>query len=344
MPLAERTGPMGYWKYRTDSPEKTVEQDRAAIAMMQDAVPRRFTATGPPKVDETIRQQCVEIGKSKGIEDGWDFTWLENLLEIPLNTLYRQLIGSCVATSHITLLATKMLHELVLFGENEELLGRKIQGRDSVCPFGPYSYRAGRKYAGINGRGDGSTCSGQIRGTMALGFLPCDTEGLQSDHWPEPKSTGLYRQWGANDSLMNNWTEKAGAFDLLDSEEIRSADDAKEHMLKLFQPLQICSGWGFAATNKRLPNGDVLYTRRGSWSHSMQVQAICMMSDNNWYVKIRNQWGNTHSGKNYFWVTLEEFSKWIRNSNTMSIGDIVMRKGSPDPELFVQDPSISISA
>lgn len=334
MPLAEKVGPQGYWRNPADPIDKTIDEDRRSIAMLQDHVPNRFTAKADDReIDLTIYEQCVAIGKEDAAEEGWDFTWLERLAGIELDTLYKQLIGSCVATSHITLLATRMLHEILLFGQGEELLGKQIQGRESICPFGPYSYRAGRKYAGINGRSDGSTCSGQIRGTMALGFLACDHPELDSDDFPEPKSTSLYRQWGSNDTLMNQFVDDAGKFDLLTSIECRDAETASTRMLDHFEPLQICSGWAFVPTDKRLPNGDILYRRRGSWMHSMQVQAKVKMTDNNWYRKIRNQWGNTHNGKNYFWIEEEEFARWIRDSNTMSIGEIQMRSG-PDASLF----------
>ena len=61
----------------------------------------------------------------------------------------------------------------------------------------------------------------------------------------------------------------------------------------------------------------------------MQVQAIVKMTDGNWYVKIRNQWGNYHAGKPYFWVTIEEFGKWLRSSSTMAIGEIKQRQSNP---------------
>jgi len=304
----------------------TVANDRRMIAQLQDIVPTRFTSMGPEKLDEHIEKLCRIKGQEDSIEEGWDMSWLEKVTNILLDDLANQIIGSCVATSHITLLATRMLHQVVLVGEAIELLGKKLSSRESICPFGPFSYRAGRKYAGINGRGDGSTCSGQIRGTMALGFLPCDTAALQSDFFPEPKSTDLYRSWGSNDTLMNTFLQVASSYDLEEAPEVNTADQAKIFLVDEKKPLQICSGWGFAPTNKRLPNGDYLHTKSGSWAHSMQVIAIVRMTDRNWYVKIRNQWGKYHKGKNYFWVSLEEFARWIRDSSTMAIGKIVSRK------------------
>jgi len=317
--------PQGYWVNENDDPAKTVANDRRMLAQMADLVPSRFVPHGTPLYDEKIFEQCIEIGKADSIEEGWDCTWLETLCAIELNNLAPQIIGSCVATSHITLLATRMIHEIVLLGRAEEFLGRKLSGRDSICPFGPYSYRAGRKHAGINGNGDGSTCSGQIKGSMVYGFLPCDTPDIRSDFFPEPKSTSTYRQWGANDRLLNEFAEAGQKFDLIEAPEVTTVEMATQ-MLKEFKPLQICSGWGFRTTGTRLPNGDVLSSRSGSWAHSMQVQGIVKMTNGNWYAKIRNQWGNYHAGKPYFWVTIEEFGRWLRNSSTMAIGTLQNRE------------------
>lgn len=333
--MPDRLGPMGYWRNPLDDPQRTVDEDRRMLARMEDLVPARFSVVAEPELDPEMVEKCIQQGKDNhGVESGWDFTWAEEIAGIRLDTQFRQLIGSCVATSHISLLATKMLHQVLIGGEGQELLGRTVHGPTSICPFGPYSYRTGRKYAGINGRGDGSTCSGQLRGTMALGFLPCDTDGLQSDFFPEPKSTSLYRQWGSNDTLMNRWTQTAGVYDLLNTVQIRTEEEVWKHIVELHEPIQICSGWGFAATSRRLPNGDILYTRRGSWAHSMQLQAGVTMSDGNRYYKVRNQWGNAHSGKNYFWVTAEEMGRWIRNSSSFSIGRIVMRPAPDNPPVF----------
>lgn len=334
--MPDFTGEMGYWKNPSDSIESTMAQDRAALERMQDIAPNRFQTTGPKEANPVILEKALAL-RDEGIDEGWDMTWVERLCRISLDDLYKQLIGSCVATSHITLLATRGLTEIVLFGDAEELLGRELSGQNSICPFGPYSYRVGRKYAGINGRGDGSTCSGQIRGTMALGYLPCDTSGLESDYFPEPRNTSLYRAWGSGDSYIDRYVNTAKLYDLTESIDINDVDTGKDLLVHHKKPSQICSGWGFRATNKRLPNGDILYTRSGSWPHSMQWIASCKMSDGNWYDKIRNQWGNAHSGKNYFWVAHEEMRTWIRNSNTMSIGELKQRDSVPEDLLFPID-------
>ena len=322
--------PMGYWVNENDDPEKTVANDRRELERLADFVPGRFQHREARKCDKMIYDRCWAFGqeRDKAVE-GWDMSWLEEVVGIKLDLLPAQIIGSCVATSHITLIATRALTECLLLGQSEELLGRKLTNRDSICPYGPYSYRAGRKFAGINGNSDGSTCSGQIRGTMTYGYLPCDTASLESDFFPEPKSTGTYRRWGAGDSLLEQFASEGKKLDLVEAPECRDVETAIQ-LLKEFKPLQICSGWGFRAASKRLPNGDTLYSRSGSWAHSMQVIAAVKMTDGQWYFKIRNQWGMAHSGKPYFWVASEEMQRWLRAASTYAIGELQQRKSNPE--------------
>lgn len=325
--------PQGYWLNQHERPEKTVARDRAAIAAMAEVAPDRFSEQGSEEYDPEIHRQCVEIGKADKIDEGWDMTWLESLCGINLNSLAPQIIGSCVATSHITLVSTRALAQVVLLGYPEELLGKDLSGRETVAPFGPYSYRAGRKFAGINGRGDGSTCSGQIRGSMVYGYLACDTESLDSDYYPEPKSESRYREWGASDTLLEKYAKEGQKLDLIEAPEVTTVEQATQ-LLQEFKPLQICSGWGFRPTSTRLPNGDILHKRSGAWAHSMQVQGICKMTNGNWYAKVRNQWGNYHSGKPYFWVAIEEFEKWLRAASTMAIGKLQNRASDQFVDIF----------
>ena len=327
-------GPQGYWKNRHDEPERTVAEDRAMLARMEDLVPNRFSFQGEPEPDPEILQGCYAIRDQEGVTDGWDCRWLEQFAGVLIDQTPAQIIGSCVATSHIKLLATRMLHEIVLLGKAQEFLGRDITGQESLLPFGPYSYRTGRKYAGINGRGDGSTCSGQMRGTMALGFLPCDTTSLQSDFFPEPKDRNLYRAWGANDSLMNQFSEQAQKFDLVEAPQITTADLMKRSLME-FKPVQICSGWGFGRTNKRLSNGRYIWTRRGSWAHSMQIIAVILL-DGDWYGVVRNQWGKYHDNFVDFYVDFNEVERWIRQASAMAIGNIVSRQSDP-PAIWPYD-------
>jgi len=323
----EPIGPMGYWKHPRDSITRTLFHDQAYIGGMQEREPLAFQVGDAPKVDDYLLNHCKKLLADEGIEDGLDLTIVERAVGIVLDDLPAQQIGSCVASSHIALVGLRSLIEIVILGSSEDTLGRKVKGAtDALCPFGCFSYRAGRRIAGINGNGDGSMCGPQIEGSMQWGTLPCDTPGLQSDYYPEPQSASLYRQWGAGNGLMDRYINAAAPTKQLKTVRCDDADTAKDQILNYWAPLQICSGWGFGSTGKQLPNGDILYRRSGSWSHSMQVVGFFKLSDGNWYVKIRNQWGKAHNGKAYFVVTAEEFSRWIRDSNTLSIAELEQRR------------------
>lgn len=334
MSYPNTVGPQGYWRNPNDSPENTVEEDRRMLARMEELVPDRFSFQGESEPDSEILGKCYEIRDREGVTSGWDCRWLEEVAGIPIDETPAQIIGSCVATSHIKLLGTRMLHEILLLGKAHELLGRDITGQDSLLPFGPYSYRVGRKYAGINGRGDGSTCSGQMRGTMALGFLPCDTPSLESDFYPEPKNRNLYRAWGASDSYINRFSEPAQKYDLVEAPQIRTVEELKRS-LEEFKPVQICSGWGFGRTSKRLSNGRYVWSRRGSWSHSMQLIAAILL-DGSEYGVVRNQWGKYHDGYVDFYVDMNEVERWLPRASAMAIGSIVLRQ-SDAPMIWPQD-------
>lgn len=325
-----KPGPQGWWEHDTDSPWKTLYRDLAMVSDMQDRCPAMFTPLAAPVVDDVRLAHFNRLQAAEGIDDGKDLTIVEKSLGLDLDEVDAQIIGSCVATSHIVNIGQRSLIEVAILGSDEDLLGKDYDGTTSLCPFGPYSYRAGRRIGGLNGMGDGSFCGAQIEGTMRYGYLPCDTPNLQSDFYPEPKSTRTYREWGARNTLMDRFAGAADQTVLTNSVQCRTTDEAKEQLIDRWAPLQICSSWGFRATNTTLANGHRLWTRRGSWPHSMQVVGIFEVGGR-WVAKIRNQWGGFHDGNTFFHVDLNEFDRWIGNSVTMSIGELRQRQFDDPP-------------
>lgn len=326
MSHVDQEGPMGWWIHERDSIFKTKLEEERILSKLQDSNPDRFCAQAPREADQGLVELCQKYGKDKqGVDKGWSMHWLEDLAGVDIDNTPRQLIGSCVATSHIMLLATRSLHEIVILGEQEKLLGDQIVGEDTIMPFGPFSYRVGRAAAGINGGGDGSTCGGQIKGTMERGFLACDS-GVESDRYPEPTSTSLYRRWGANNNLASKWYEEAQKLDLTESVRVRTPDDVWKSIVDEFKPIQICSGWGFRSAGKRLSNGWTVYRRSGSWSHSMQLTAALEI-DGDRYCIVRNQWGkNAHTDGNWFVISFDTLGSWLRSATAMTIGNLAQRE------------------
>jgi len=133
-------------------------------------------------------------------------------------------VHNCVASGAMRAIAYRSMAECFLLGSDEELLGTEGAGRNCYAPFAPYHYRAGRHFAGINGYQDGSLCLPQVQGLMEFGILRCDTEGLQSNKFPEPDDDQLYKRWGASDELLDQFKNEGQRHLLLESEPVNDAD------------------------------------------------------------------------------------------------------------------------
>jgi len=224
-----------------------------------------------------------------------------------------------------------MLFESFVLGDPEEIFGTKLIGTNNVAPFAPYGYRAGRKLGGLNS-GDGSFCSVQIRGAKEYGILPCSAQGLVSDAFPEPQNARTYRTMGNSNRFLEDFKPQAQQHRLMNSEQVRSADQAKELITVHFKPLEICSMWAFAPdyTHRswELEDGEkvVIYKRdrRTSWAHAMSIVAFVQVGQE-WFVIVLNSWGNAHKNGDWFAIPASLFDSWLRDAECLSIGDIDMR-------------------
>ena len=249
-----------------------------------------------------------------------------------------QLIGSCVASGDFRTTVYRCVVQTMLLQQPVALVGDKISGSNNISFFAPYNYRAGRSIAGINGNSDGSLCMPHIKGKMQYGHLTCNASGLTSDAYPEPQDKRLYKQWGANDSLLNRFRDQAKCY-LTESEPVKDGDFAHEAICKRFKPFNICSLWAFKSTNKPLgkgPDGKPIYlwtrNRRDQWAHNMSVVG-CAVYKGRHYILIENSWGNFHDGNRIFAIELSEFAAWLRDAECQTVGNIDLEDNpSPYPE------------
>jgi hypothetical protein len=242
-------------------------------------------------------------------------------------------VHNCVASGDMRTTAYRMVAEIFVFHDPEELPGTKFSGPESLAFFAPFSYRAGRKLAGINGNSDGSLCLPHIRGKMQFGHLPCNTPGLTVDAFPEPQREATYKQWGANDTLLNQFASQAAPFKLLESEPVKSVDDIHTLICDHLKPANICSSWGFRTTGKSLgqdANGATIkqWTRSGTWHHNMSVVGHVKRSGTE-YVIVENSWGNYHDGSTCFAVEAGEMDRWLKQSECQSVGEIDLTDSGP---------------
>jgi hypothetical protein len=236
--------------------------------------------------------------------------------------------GTCVGTSHVELLASRIAVEILIEQQPEQPLGLGM----AVCPYEPYSYGVGRcNRSGSLGspriRGDGSNCSWQINATMTHGFLPSNLEGLVG---PPPGSTSSVQgSWGNNSGgVLRKWRPKAIEFDLATSVRVRNGNEAWTALTEILTPIQICSGQGFAYKGWDSKYQIGLYKFSGSWSHSMQLIAGMEIKGERFCV-VRNQWGrkaHKDCGRGIplgsFAITWATLERWLPNAYAATIGEI----------------------
>lgn len=284
--------------------------------------------------NDTLFETVIDIQQANGIDGGFCFLFLAEAIFGQQLPWLAQIVGSCVASGGMRTVSYRMLAEVFLLNDPEELPGIDIEGTDAFAPFAPYSYRAGRKRGGLNS-GDGSFCSVHIEGQMQDGILFCNS-GVQSDAYPEPQSASLYRKWGNSNSLLDEWRPKASAVKQTETEEVEDIDTIKELLVTHHKPLNICSMWGFAPSHNhptwKLANGDpvVIYKRSGQWAHNMSVVG-CVDVDGDWFVIIENSWGmRAHKNGAWFAVPLDTVMKsWISQASCFSVGEIDLPDQKP---------------
>lgn len=317
-------GPMG-WGDDTLQIEqrRAIERDHMeslSVAVMAGAA--KPAGKMPAKIEAVIRKRFK-------FDAGWSFLIADKLV-YGVDLMMSQLIGNCVGASHSLLLARRIAHEILAEGQAEDPLGRGMLG----CPWIPYSYGVGRLAGGMLGPGDGSYCGAQIEGTQTYGFVPCYTKGLDKYGGTLPQSSGdANRLLGRSKAEIEKWMPSAKQFDLVEAPIARTGDEAWSLVVDKQIPLQICSGWGFRYKGFDSKYGVELYVPGGSWSHSMQIVAMFEIKSTR-FVCIGNQWGeDAHRGSpdigipgGYFVITFDDFSRWIKQSETIGIGEI---KGLP---------------
>jgi hypothetical protein len=326
-------GPMG-WGLPNVSESELYYLEKQAFEKLANIAPQHLMrhAEREPKNTELLKRVEDRV-KSAGWDDGMILPFLfHEVTKIQPNWL-RQLIGSCVASGDMRTTAYRMVAEVFVFHDPEELPGTQFSGTDSLAFYAPFSYRAGRKLAGINGNSDGSLCLPHIRGKMQFGHLPCNASGLQSDAFPEPQSEATYKRWGANDTLLNQFASQAASFKLLESEPVKSVNDIHTLICQHLKPANICSMWGFKTTGKSLgkdPTGKTIrqWSRSGQWAHNMSVVGHVSKSGTD-YVIIENSWGGYHDGSTCFAVEASEMDRWLKQAECQSVGEIDLNDSGP---------------
>ena len=332
--MSNQPGPMGWGLSNYTSQQRHSEEKRAFDALAA-VVPKRLMRQPAKRViNQTLLTQVQNDIKAAGFDGGFSFRFLYKAIMKNPPPWLAQLIGSCVASGDFRTTVYRMMAECFLLNDPEQLPGSEAAGTESFAFFAPFNYRAGRREAGINGNSDGSLCLPHIRGKMKFGHLPCNTPGLRSDTFPEPQNQRLYKEWGANNRLMDQYLEQAGKFKLLESEPVKDPESSHELICEHFKPHNICSMWGFRSSQRmdvRGPDGANLYqwTRgREPWAHNMSVVG-CLEYRGNRYYDIENSWSKFHNGNQDFLVEENEYGRWLRDAECQSVGEMDMADNAP---------------
>lgn len=317
-------GPEGWWlDEKNVDVQKTIKAEHAKLDELGQTVPAMLTARPPKAANSNAVKGLALLQEADGITAGVDLRYLEAMVFGGKFLDWRaQLIGSCVASGGMRAIALRTLAEILIHGQLEGTFGDDITSRQNLATFAPYSYRAGRMIGGLNS-GDGSFCGAHIDGLRRFGCLPCDTEGLRSDAWPEPQDMSTYRRYGNSNSILDQFADVGRKWQLLESSRLKTAEDFRRTCVDEFKPAMICSLWAFepAAT---VGQWRVYRRSRAQWAHNMTLVG-CVEYENDWYAIVRNSWGqNAHSGRDWFPIPLELLDDWLRDRNTvaMTIGEL----------------------
>lgn len=323
----EKQSIQGGWGLPNQTEKEIIRDEKVAFADLAQNMPAKLMRAEPKTAKNLeLLGKIKELQEADGIDEGFSFMHLEAALFGAILKYRPQLIGSCVASGGRIADVGRFLVETFVFNEPQDILGTTFQDETSFQPFAPFNYRLGRAIAGINGNSDGSLCAPHIRGKIETGYITCATPGLQSDAFPEPQNQRTYKQWGASNTLVNQFKEYTVA-KLEESEKIKSGDNLKDVVVQHFKPLQICSMWAFEPKQKH-PSWTMfgepvwIYGRsRQQWAHNMTLYGVIKAFDN-WYVIVKNTWGDQHKGRDFFIIPLEEAHKWLKQAEAMTIGNI----------------------
>ena len=331
-------GEMG-WGEEIQSPATKFAEEQKNFQMIAESDPDFVTRRETMAENAGIVKSVKDLMLADGMVGGFCARYVEKVIFGKHFDWKAQLIGSCVASGGMRLMARRALIEVFMLNDPEDIFGTSIVGINNVAPFGPYSYRAGRRLANMNS-GDGSYCSVHVKGANQFGILPCSTPGLVSDDFPEPQNTTLYRNWGNSNSYMDKFVETGKLYKLLETELVKDVDQTKIVLVEQKKPLMICSMWAFRPDYQhptwKLSDGTPVWIYKRdtstSWAHNMSVDGFITGPDNKEYVLIENSWGmNAHKNGPYFIIPVQLYASWCNNSEQQTIGEIDLTNISPAP-------------
>lgn len=176
--------------------------------------------------------------------------------------------------------------EIVRLGQNEQL---KIL-------FMPYTYGRGRLAAGIRGRGDGSTGSGQADAVRKDGVIANELPGLPqgADEGGLTWGSKVEMDWSDGARIKDDWIQQGRKHLVKATAQVRSADDVKAAICNGY-PVTIASNWG-GQMSPQVQDGVLLNRRVTQWNHQMCVIGWWKHPGHGEIFYIQNSWGRDVHG------------------------------------------------
>ena len=216
-----------------------------------------------------------------------------------LNAKNQGSVGSCVGVATARLIDHLQAIDIYLRQDSETFC-------DLVSP--EWCYATSREAAGMLGRSDGSTNSGQLKALQQDGVLFQRKYGVYDLRKYSPNLCRVWGRWGVPDELRVEGAKHV----LLKSFRVRSVDQWWSLAGAGF-PVNLCSGWG--GTGYRDSEG---YMRKsGRWMHAMGNPAARRLhSRKGRSFLICNSWGNHWAKKGSIWpADMPHGSFWISESD-----------------------------
>lgn len=214
-----------------------------------------------------------------------------------------QATGSCVGNGAWNAVMYLMAFEIIRLGQAEEV----------KTIFLPYHYGRGRYHAGIRGRGDGSTGSGQAKAVKVDGVIPQDLPGLPTPSSGDGLTWGRSAEleWSAGERIQEKWIQEGRKFPVQETRQVHSAADVKAAICNGY-PVTIASDWG-GKMKPPISDGVLLNHRADRWAHQMAILGWQRHASHGEIFYVMNSWGKgTHgvcpSGApdGGFWVKAKE--------------------------------------
>lgn len=286
--------------------DRTPEQNKISDNII-GAMPK-FAIGGPPQALDGKRLVL------------WDIT--NPILGKHVPTLYQR-TGSCVGNGHWTVCTYLMLLEIAA-GEAETF--QEI--------FLPYHYGRGRLHAGMSGRGEGSTGSGQAEAIRVDGILINALDGLPKPSGGDDALTwgaSVEMEWSAGNRISDKWIQEGRKHPCKTTAMVTSYKQVRDSLLNRY-PVAVCSNVGFEGRFKE-DRGRIWGGVGGSWNHCM-----CFIGVDDDPARpgvyCRNSWSSDAHPKPIdgappggFWVDADVVDRMVRQEDSFAFSQF---EGFPD--------------